>query len=207
MADRRNPRNVRIDESASARDSEATQPPAEADAAAIDDPVASPATAATEPLARLQAEKDDLLQTLVRRQADFENYRKRIERERAEDRDRVSAALIEALLPVLDGFERALAAHREGAYEEHRKGFELIYRQLLDALTRQGLTRIESVGQPFDPHYHHAVEKIETRDHADGTVLEELQPGYKLRDRLLRPAMVRVAVHAQREPRSSSGVH
>ena len=203
-------RKIRVEDGSPAREADGAEPRAdEADASAAEDPAAPPAAAvAADQIAKLQAEKEELLQTLVRRQADFENYRKRVERERGEDRDRVSAALIEALLPVLDGFERALAAHREGEYEEYRKGFELIYRQLQDALTRQGLARIESVGQPFDPYYHHAVEKIETDEHADGTVIEELQPGYKLRDRLLRPAMVRVAVHSPRRgPKASSGVN
>jgi molecular chaperone GrpE len=146
-------------------------------------------------LAKLKAEKEELLQTLVRRQADFENYRKRVERERREDHDRALAAFVEPLLAVLDSFERALAAHRDPAYEEYRKGFELLYRQLLDLLGRHRITRMEVVGKPFDPHLHHAVERVETEEVPDGTVLEELQAGYRFRDRVLRPAMVRVAVH------------
>lgn len=150
--------------------------------------------AVAEELARLQAEKEDLLGTLIRRQADFENYRKRVERERKEDVQRATALLVDALLPVLDAFERALGAHGDAGYEEYRKGFDLIYRQLLDGLARIGLERIEALGKPFDPHYHQAVERVESADHAEGTVLEELQHGYKLRDRVLRPTMVRVAV-------------
>ena len=146
-------------------------------------------------LAALRAEKEDLRQTLIRRQADFENYRKRLERERHEAGHRAVARVIESLLPVLDAFERALAAHDDPAYAEYRKGFELIYRQLWEALARQGLERIDAEGKRFDPHIHQAIERVESEEHADGAVLEVLQPGYRLRDRVLRPATVRVAVH------------
>jgi molecular chaperone GrpE len=161
-------------------------------------PAAAPAAEGVplaEQIARLQAEKDELWQTLIRRQADFENARKRIERERHEGSRRAVARLLEELLPVLDAFERALAAHDDPAYEDYRKGFELIYKQLWEAAARQGLERIEAEGKPFDPHIHQAIERVETEEHPDGTVLEVLQPGYKLGDKLLRPAIVRVAVH------------
>ncbi len=161
------------------------------------------AAALADQLAAVQAEKEELRHTLVRRQADFENYRKRIERERLEEAQRVVARLIEGLLPVLDAFERALAAHDDPAYEDYRKGFELIYRQLRDALERQGLNRIEAEGKTFDPHLHHAVERVESEDYEDGEVLEVLQPGYRLRDKVLRPATVRVAVHPA-EPASEA---
>ncbi len=161
------------------------------------------AAALADRLAAVQAEKEELRQTLVRRQADFENYRKRIERERLEEAQRSVARLIEGLLPVLDAFERALAAHDDPAYEDYRKGFELIYRQLRDALERQGLNRIEAEGKTFDPHLHHAVERVESEDYEDGEVLEVLQPGYRLRDKVLRPATVRVAVHPA-EPASEA---
>jgi molecular chaperone GrpE len=152
------------------------------------------AAALAEQLAKLQAEKAELWQTLIRRQADFENYRKRIERERREDSQGAVARVIEGLLPVLDAFERALAAHDDPAYEEYRKGFELIYRQLWDALSRQGLERIEAEGKVFDPHVHHAIERVESEEHPDGTVLEVLQPGYAFRGKVLRPTTVRVAI-------------
>ncbi len=153
-----------------------------------------------EQLARVLAEKEDLLQTLVRRQADFENFRKRLERERKDDRDRTVASVAEGLLPVLDAFERALGAHNDPAYEDYRKGFELIYRQLREALGRLGVTRMEVVGKHFDPHDHHAVERVESDEHPDGMVIEQLQPGYKLHNKVLRPAMVRVAVRPVRKP-------
>lgn len=144
-------------------------------------------------LAKLQAEKDDLYQTLVRRQADFENYRKRVERERQEDARRGAAILLESILPVLDAFERALAADAGGNHDQYRLGFELIYKQLSDALARGGLERIPAKGQRFDPFFHQAVERVETAEAEEGTVLEELAPGYKFRGSVLRPAMVRVA--------------
>jgi len=144
---------------------------------------------------KLLADMEDLKNTLVRRQADFENYRKRIEREREHDHRRGIEGLVEALLPVLDGFDRALAAHADPRYEEYRKGFELISRQLRDALAKRGVETIEAEGKLFDPHLHHAVERVESEDHPEGTVLGVLQAGYKLHDRVLRPAMVRVAAH------------
>ena len=152
---------------------------------------------AVDSLARLQAERDELMQTLVRRQADFENYRKRVERERQEEGRRGMERLIESLLPVLDGFERALRAHDDPAYEEYRKGLELIYRQLCDALTRQGLERIAAEGKPFDPHFHQAIERVETHEHPEGTIVEVLQDGFLFHGRVLRPSIVRVAVGAE----------
>jgi molecular chaperone GrpE len=145
-------------------------------------------------LGKLQAEKDDLYQTLVRRQADFENFRKRVERERQEDVKRGAAILLESLLPVLDAFERALAGKADGGAEQYRVGFELIYKQLLDAMTRCGLERIPAAGQKFDPFVHQAVERVETSEVEEGIVLEELAAGYKLKSIVLRPSMVRVAV-------------
>jgi molecular chaperone GrpE len=170
---------------------ESSDPPAEARPAE-----GVEAAALAERAARLQAEKDDLMQTLVRRQADFENYRKRVERERQEDRRHGIGRLIEDLLPVLDAFERALKAHDDPAYEEYRKGLELIYRQLWDTLARHGLLRIEAAGKPFDPHYHQAIERVESGEYPDGTVLDVLQDGFLFHGRVVRPSMVRVAYHA-----------
>ncbi len=141
------------------------------------------------------------MDTLVRRQADFENYRKRVEKERNQDRHRGVELLIEQILPVLDAFDRALAGQNDAVTAEYRKGFELIRRQLWDALAKQGLSRIESVGQEFNPHFHHAIESVETSEHADGVVISEMQPGYLFHDRVLRPAMVRVA--SAPEPKSA----
>jgi molecular chaperone GrpE len=147
----------------------------------------------TDDLAKLLAEKQELMNTLVRRQADFENYRKRVEKERHQDRHRAIEAMVEHLLPVLDAFDRALAASNDSAYADYRKGFELIRRQLWESLAKQGLVRIEAMGQEFNPHFHHAIERVETSEHADGIVIGEMQPGYMFHERVLRPAMVRVA--------------
>lgn len=152
-------------------------------------------TRADASVARLASDLEDLRQTLLRRQADFENYKKRIEKERAEDSKRTTARLIEALIPVIDGFEQALAAHREAEYENYRRGFELIYKQLLDNITKLGAERIDPTGLQFDPHLHQAMDRTETNDHEDGTVIQTFQPGYVFHGRVLRPALVRVAVH------------
>jgi molecular chaperone GrpE len=157
--------------------------------------VAADAERANTELAKLATDLDDLRQTLLRRQADFDNYRKRIEKERAEDSKRATARVIEGLIPVLDGFEHALAAHREAEYENYLKGFELIYKQLLDNVTRLGAERVEPLGKMFDPHLHQAMDRAETADHEDGTILQVFQPGYLFHGRVLRPALVRVAVH------------
>jgi len=144
---------------------------------------------------KLASELDDLRQTLLRRQADFDNYRKRVEKERAEDHKRATARVVEGLIPVVDGFEHALAAHKEAEYESYRKGFEIIYKQLLDNLGKLGVVRVDPAGKPFDPHLHQAMDRAETTQVADGTILEVFQPGYVFHGRVLRPAMVRVAVH------------
>jgi molecular chaperone GrpE len=157
--------------------------------------VAAETAKADAEMAKLTADLEELRQTLLRRQADFENYRKRIEKERFEDSKRTTARVIEGLVPVLDGFEHALAAHREAEYDNYRKGFELIYKQLLDNLAKLGVERIDPVGKSFDPHLHQAVDRAETADHKDGIILQVFQPGYVFHGRVLRPAMVRVAVH------------
>jgi len=154
---------------------------------------AQPLDPPADEVSKLQAEKRELMETLVRRQADFENYRKRIEKERHHDRHRGTEAVIEHILPVLDAFDRALAESDDSAYREYRKGFELIRRQLWETLAKQGLVRIDAMGQEFNPHFHHAIERVETSEHADGIVIGELQPGYMFHERVLRPAMVRVA--------------
>src|SRR5437764_12238106 len=146
-------------------------------------------------VAKLATDLEELRQTLLRRQADFANYRKRIEKERFEDSKRATARVIEGLIPVIDGFEHALAAHREAEYENYRKGFELIYKQLLDNITKLGAERIDPGGKPFDPHLHQAMDRTETTEEKDGTILQVFQPGYVFHGRVLRPAMVRVAVH------------
>jgi molecular chaperone GrpE len=151
------------------------------------------ANAVDERIAKLEAEKEDLRKTLIHRQADFENFRKRVERERHEESRRATGVAIQHLLPVLDTFERALSAHDDPAYAEYRKGVELIYKQLWESLAKQGLERIDAQGKPFDPHVHQAIERVETDEHPDGTVIDVLEPGYIFHGRVLRPATVRVS--------------
>ena len=117
---------------------------------------------------KLATDLDDLRQTLLRRQADFDNYRKRIEKERVEDSKRATARVIESLIPIVDGFEHALASHKEAEYEDYRKGFELIYKQMLENLAKLGVERIDPLGKKFDPHMHQAMDRTETTDTADG---------------------------------------
>jgi len=142
-------------------------------------------------LQKLKAERDSLLDRLARAQAEFENARRRASKEQQDFRDYAAADAIKSLLPVMDSFERALQAKSEAG--DFRGGVELIYKQLQDALAKLGLRAIPAKGEPFDPHVHEAIEMVETSDAADHEVLEELQRGYKLKDRLLRPAMVKVA--------------
>jgi molecular chaperone GrpE len=142
-------------------------------------------------LQKLRVERDTLIDRLARLQAEFENARKRAAREQQDFRDYALADAIRALLPTLDSFERALQTSADKS--EFRGGVDLIYRQLQDALSKLGLRAIPATGEPFDPHLHEAIEMVDTTDAADHQILEELQRGYKLKDRLLRPSMVRVA--------------
>lgn len=140
---------------------------------------------------KLKAERDTLLDRLARAQAEFENARRRAVKEQQEFRDYAAADAIKALLPVLDSFERALRTNSESG--DFRNGVELIYKQLQDALAKIGVRPIPAKGEQFDPHYHEAIEMVETSEAPDHEVIEELQRGYKIKERLLRPAMVKVA--------------
>jgi len=142
-------------------------------------------------LQKLKAERDSLLDRLARAQAEFENARRRAVKEQQDFRDYAAADAIKPLLPVIDSFERALQVKSDAG--DFRGGVELIYKQLQDALAKLGVRPIPAKGEPFDPHVHEAIEMVETSDAADHEVLEELQRGYKIKDRLLRPAMVKVA--------------
>ena len=149
-----------------------------------------PAGVVEDEIKTLRQERDVLLDRLARMQADFENARKRAAREQSEFREYAVGDAIKAVLPILDSFDRALQTH---AGEESFRGVELINKQFHDALAKLGLRPIPAAGEPFDPYLHQAVEMVDTTEAEDNTVLEELQRGYKLKDRLLRPAMVRVA--------------
>lgn len=142
---------------------------------------------------RLAKEKAELLDLLMRRQAEFENYRRRVERERSELFEFASMDTVKALLPILDDFERALKV--ETADKEYARGMELIYQSLFEALKKLGLEPLSTDGTLFNPHIHHAVEMVDTSEHPDQTILEEYQRGYKFKGRLLRPAMLKVAVN------------
>jgi molecular chaperone GrpE len=143
---------------------------------------------------QLFAEKQELYDRLLRKQAELENFRKRSKREKEDFLQHATADLVRALLPTLDAFERALKHQDETVTSEYHQGVELIYRELLEVLGRAGLAPLETVGKDFDPHLHQAVETVRSREHRDHEIVEELQRGYKLKQRLLRPAIVRVAV-------------
>jgi molecular chaperone GrpE len=140
---------------------------------------------------RLKAERDQLLDRLARLQAEFENARKRTERERVEFRDYATGNVVERFLPVLDHFELALKAN--GSVEQLRSGVELIVKQMAEVLRQLQVTPVPAVGEPFDPRVHEAIGTVEREDLADQHVAEEIRRGYRLRERLLRPAMVQVA--------------
>ena len=157
------------------------------------DPGQSPAATEAEP-SELQRQRDEYYDLLLRKSAEFDNYRKRIERERQSFAEATAAEVMEELLPLVDDLERALAAEAgsEGA-EAYRKGVELIHRQLLDLLRRRGVRPIDAVGAGFDPHIHQAISHEPADGRRDGEVIEDFRRGYLLGDRLLRPSMVRVA--------------
>ncbi|MGA8491897.1 MAG: nucleotide exchange factor GrpE [Terriglobales bacterium] len=163
---------------------------AEGEAVTIDSPSTRGSTESNE-LQKLRVERDTLIDRLARLQAEFENARKRSAREQQEFREFALADAIKTLLPILDSFERALQTSPERS--EIRSGVELIYKQLQDALQKLGLRAIPARGELFDPHLHEAIEMVDTTAAADHQILEELQRGYKLKDRLLRPSMVKVA--------------
>ena len=146
---------------------------------------------------RLKAERDSLLDRLARLQAEFENARKREQRERTEFRDFAVAGAVELFLPVLDNFQLALKA--TGSAEQLRAGVELIVKQMEDALRTLNVQPVESVGATFDPRVHEAIEMVERPDVPDHQVFDEVRRGYRIKDRLLRPAMVRVASNPQQK--------
>jgi molecular chaperone GrpE len=139
---------------------------------------------------QLKAERDQLVDRVARLQAEFENARKRAEREKAEYRDYAAASIVEQFLPVLDNFELALKA--TGSTEQLRSGVELIVKQMEEVLRQMNVTAIPAVGEQFNPHHHEALGSVEREDLPDQHVAEEIRRGYKIREKLLRPAMVRV---------------
>lgn len=154
------------------------------------DPV-SQATADS-PLETLRRDKDTLQDRLLRTAAEFDNYRKRVERDRREQAEAATADALADLLPIIDDLERALKAPK-GDLESFRKGVELIHQQMIELLRKRGVKSVDAVGADFDPRYHQAVVQESSADHREGEVMEEFARGYMLGDRLLRPAMVKVA--------------
>ncbi len=151
-------------------------------------------------LADLEGQVEHLRDQLLRRQAELINFRKRVERERAEIGAVAQAGVLEKLLPVIDDFERAVVTDAEDA-KAYRQGVELILRSMESVLTGMGVERLEPLGEDFDPEFHEAIARIETEDYAEGTVVDVFLPGYRVRNRLLRPARVAVAAR----PRDDMG--
>jgi len=151
------------------------------------------ASAAPDAVADLQRERDDYYDRYLRKTAEFDNYRKRVERERREQGDQAVNNLLEQLLLVVDDFDRALTVDASEGGAAYRKGIELIHAKLNDLLRKYGVRPIDAVGADFDPNLHQAVVHEESSEHRDGEVIAELQKGYMIGDRLLRPAMVKVA--------------
>jgi molecular chaperone GrpE len=151
------------------------------------------APAAADPAAEVRRERDDFQDRWLRKTAEFDNYRKRIERERREQSDQAVVSLLQDLLAVVDDFDLALTVDAGPEADGYRKGVELIHAKLHDFLKKRGVTPIEAVGADFDPNIHQAVMHEVSPDHREGEVIGELRKGYMLGDRLLRPAMVRVA--------------
>src|SRR5215831_5511022 len=151
------------------------------------------ADASSDPMIELRRERDELHDRLLRKGAEFDNYRKRIERERREHSDQAVVDLLLSLLTVVDDFDRALTIEAGADAEGYRKGVELIYAKLHDVLKKHGVRSIETLGTDFDPNLHEAVMHEASPDHRDGEVIGELRKGYMLGEKLLRPAMVKVA--------------
>jgi molecular chaperone GrpE len=139
-----------------------------------------------------KAERDEIRDLLLRRQAEFENFRKRTEKERSEYVQYAATDMVRDLLPILDDFERALKV--EGASPEYARGIEMIYNRTYETFKKMGLEPIATAGKTFDPNLHQAVERAETTESPDGTILSEFQRGYLFKGKLLRPTMVKVAV-------------
>jgi molecular chaperone GrpE len=153
----------------------------------------APVTPVADEAAQARRERDDYYDRLLRKTAEFDNYRRRVERERREMAQYAAGDLLEALLPVVDDFERALQVEAGEEAAAYRKGVELIYKQFQDLLARRGLTPIDTVGKMFDPRFHQAITYESSPGKAEGEVIEEVRRGYMHGDRLLRPAMVKVA--------------
>jgi molecular chaperone GrpE len=166
---------------------------APADPAARDAGATGPESKEQDAVEALRAERNALQDRLLRTAAEFDNYRKRIDRERRDQADAATADALEDLLPIMDNLDLALSAPGGDDADAYRKGVELIHRQMGDLLRKRGVKAIEAVGTDFDPRFHQAVVQEVSPDHREGEVMQELRRGYMLGDRLLRAAMVKVA--------------
>jgi molecular chaperone GrpE len=146
-----------------------------------------------DPTVELRRERDDYQDRWMRKAAEFDNYRRRIERERRDQTEQAVVGLLQELLLIVDDFDRALTAEAGENATAYRKGVELIHTKLHELLRKHGVTPIDVLGADFDPNLHQAVVQEDSPDHRDGEVIGELRRGYMINDRLLRPAMVRVA--------------
>jgi molecular chaperone GrpE len=173
-------------------------PPVDSDTAATDPSEApeAPDSGESAEVRSLRQERDELYDRLLRKTAEFDNYRKRIERERREHADQAVVDLLRELLLVVDDFDLALSVEAGDGAPAYRKGVELIHAKLHDLLRKQGVRPIEAIGTDFDPNFHQAVLHEVSAEHHDGEVMDELRRGYMLGDRLLRPALVKVAKQA-----------
>ncbi|WP_019536088.1 nucleotide exchange factor GrpE [Paenibacillus ginsengihumi] len=181
-------------EASEAETAEAAEAQSAAEAGQADAGESVEVDALRQELEQAKKQADENYQRYVRTQADFDNFRKRTQKEREEFAQYASAKLLEQLLPVIDNFERAIAASKDGKdYDALAKGVDMIFRQFVQVLESEGLKAMETVGQPFNPDYHQAVMQVESEEHEEGTIVEELQKGYTLKDRVLRPAMVKVS--------------
>jgi len=151
-----------------------------------------PAPVLADEIVELRKERDGLHDRLLRQAAEFDNYRKRVDRDRKDLTQMAAIDLVQELLPVIDDFERALQADAPGA-ESYRQGLEIIHRALMEMLRKRGVTPVEAVGAQFDPQVHQAVAYEDAPDRRDGEVMEQFTRGYRLGDKLVRPAMVKVA--------------
>lgn len=151
--------------------------------------------ASNEEMNRLQALAEENEKRYLRAQADFDNFRRRTQKEKEDLAKYASMKLITELVPVIDNFERAIAtAPANAESESFAKGVSMIFRQLEGVLQAEGLTSMETVGQPFNPEFHQAIMQVESEEHEEGIVVEEVQKGYMLKDKVLRPAMVKVSM-------------
>jgi molecular chaperone GrpE len=156
---------------------------------------ASTYTVEGEELEQLRKQADENYQRYLRTQADFDNFRRRARQEKEDLAKYASQKLVESLVPIIDNFDRALQSSKETQdFDGLVKGIDMVFRQFEGVLQTEGVKQIESVGQPFNPEFHQAIMQVETDEYEEGIVVEELQKGYMLNDRVIRPAMVKVSM-------------